>query len=429
MLIAQRFVAGEGDDRPTPHEMNPATLDNEALEDFACDRSDLPWIIFRAAHRANHIAAIPSRSRALLAALARTVDAQKPYAAIFARRELLTGRALQSMRTFYRSLDDLAEVGLIVRAPQKRHGNAGLFGRAYIHLTEKAAELLGLVEEKNAPVLAQIAQSPSASPKNSEAIAHQDPLLIGPSATVADGGIYKDLFPKNQKRQPGTLPLDLQRLLNLGFHKFLVFKLMREAKQHGKLLTEVVDVTWGHLRAAKRPISYLRSLLRSPVDFGHQLRSQQAKMHERRTRANEAKAVDDLVARHLGQVFYDEASNRRFEISADGSELVIRDCREPVARMSAAGWKPDFVTALRAGRLLSASPSHDAAFAKKCTVVFPAVVGSLKSKSDLKEGAEPSIKPAPTAAISARLQEMKQLLRAACAGVRKDVPAQTQAGI
>ena len=429
MLIAQRFVAGEGGDRPTPNEMNPASLDNEALEDFACDRSNLPWIIFRAAHRANHIAAIPSRSRALLSALARTVDAQKPYAAIFARRELLTGRALQSMRTFYRSLDDLAEVGLIVRAPQKRHGNAGLFGRAYIHLTEKAAELLGLVEEKNAPVLAQMTQSPSTSPKNPEAIAHQDSLLIGPSATVADGGIYKDLFPKNQKRQPGTLPLDLQRLLNLGFHKFLVFKLMREAKQHGKLLTEVVEVTWEHLRAAKRPISYLRSLLRSPVDFGHQLRSQQAKIHERRARANEAKAIDDLVARHLGQVFYDEASNRRFEISADGSELVIRDCRERVARMSAADWKPDFVTALRAGRLFSASPSRDAAFAKKCTVVFPAVIDSLKSKSDLKEGAEPSIKPAPTAAISARLQEMKQLLRAACAGVRKDVPAQTQAGI
>ena len=71
MLIAQRFVAGEGDDRPSPLEIDSPNLDNEALEDFACDRSNLPWIVFRAAHRANHIAAIPSRSRALLAALAR----------------------------------------------------------------------------------------------------------------------------------------------------------------------------------------------------------------------------------------------------------------------------------------------------------------------------------------------------------------------
>jgi hypothetical protein len=50
---------------------------------------------------------------ALLAALARTVDAQRPYAAIFARRELPTGRAMQSMRTFYR--DDLEAAGLIAR--------------------------------------------------------------------------------------------------------------------------------------------------------------------------------------------------------------------------------------------------------------------------------------------------------------------------
>jgi hypothetical protein len=427
MLIAQRFVASEGDDRPSPLEIDSPNLDNEALEDFACDRSNLPWIVFRAAHRANHIAAIPSRSRALLAALARTVDAQKPYAAIFARRELLTGRALQSMRTFYRSLDDLAEVGLIVRAPQKRHGDAGLFGRAYIHLTEKAAELLGFVEEKNPPVSAQTSQSMCASSKDSEAVAERDPLLTRPCATVADGGIYKDLFPKNQKRQPGTLPLDLQRLLSLGFHKFLVFKLMREAKQHGKLLTEVVEVTWEHLSMAKRPISYLRSLLRSPVDFGHQLRSHHAKIHERRTRANETKAVDDLAARHVGQVFYDEATNRRFEISADGSEIAIRDCREPRSRVSAAGWKPDFAAALRAGRLLRASPSHDAAFAEKCASV-PSVASVIaRTESDPKEVAKFNIKPAPTAAISARLHDMKRILRATCAGGRRDVAAQPKA--
>jgi hypothetical protein len=423
MLIAQRFVAGEGDDRPCPLEINSPSLDNEAIKNFACDRSNLPWIVFRAAHRANHIAAIPSRSRALLAALARTVDAQKPYAAIFARRELLTGRALQSMRTFYRSLDDLAEVGLIVRAPQKRHGDAGLFGRAYIHLTEKAAELLGFVEEKNPPALAETTKSTSERPTNSEADAQQNPLLVPPYATMADGGIYKDLFPKNQKRQPGTLPLDLQRLLSLGFHRFLVFKLMREAKQYGKLLTDVVEVTWEHLRAAKRPISYLRSLLRSPVDFGYQLRCHQAKSHERRTRLNEIKATDDLAARHAGQIFFDETINRRFEISADGSEISIRDCREACARISAAGWKLDFAKALRAGRLLSASPSHDAAFAGKCKPVPSVASVANRAGSDPKEGARANIEPAPLAAISARLADMKQLLRATCAGVRKDLAA------
>jgi len=427
MLIAQRFVAGEGNDRPHLSAQNSTVLDHEALEDFACDRSNLPWIVFRAAHRANHIAAIPSRSRALLAALARTVDAHRPYAAIFARRELLTGRALQSMRTFYRSLDDLASAGLVVRAPQKRYGEAGLFGRAYIHLTEKAAVLLGFVEEAKPSTPTQESSTVATNSVESTSLSRDDLFFARPSASVADGGIYKDLFPKNQKRQPGTLPPDLQRLLSLGFHKFYVFKLMREAKQHGKLLTEVVEVTWEHLSAAKRPISYLRSLLRSPVDFGHQLRSLHAKIHERRTRANEARAVDELVARHVGQVFYDEATNRRFEISADSSEIAIRDCRDPRARVSAAGWKPDFAAALRAGRLLSASPLHDAAFAEKCTSASPIRRVSVRVESDPKEGAKSNIKPAPTAAISARLADMKQLLRATCAGVRKDVAAQPSA--
>jgi hypothetical protein len=213
----------------------------------------------------------------------------------------------------------------------------------------------------------------------------------------------------------------------LGFHKFLVFKLMREAKQHGKLLTEVVEVTWEHLSAAKRPISYLRSLLRAPVDFGHQLRSHHAKIHERRTRVNDIKAVDDLAARHAGQVFFDEAINRRFEISADGSEIAIRDCREPRARVSAVGWKPDFAAALRTGRLLSASPSHDAAFAEKCTSVPSVARVNVRAESDAKEGAKSNVKPAPAAAISARLADMKQLLRATCAGVQKDVAAQPNA--
>src|SRR5579862_1832089 len=141
MSIAQRFVAGEGEAHPE---------DSAALTAFRCDSTNLPWIIFRAAFRAAHIEQIPPRARAVLSALARTVDAAKPFGAIFARRELLTGRALQSMRTFYRSLDDLEVAGLIERRPQARYVDAGLFGRAYLHLTEHAAALLGLIEHSPA---------------------------------------------------------------------------------------------------------------------------------------------------------------------------------------------------------------------------------------------------------------------------------------
>jgi hypothetical protein len=92
--------------------------------------------------------------------------------------------------------------------------------------------------------------------------------------------------------------------------------------------------------------------------------------------------------------------------------------------VSATGWKPDFAAVLRAGRLLRASPSHDAAFAEKCTSVPSVASVRVRAERDPKEGAKSNVKPAPTAAISARLADMKQLLRATCAGVRKDVGAQ-----
>src|SRR5690242_135438 len=105
MSIAQHMVASEGGVHP--FDQQSSDLDREARSQFTCDTTNLPWVIFRAAFRAEHLSELPARARALLAALARTVDAERPYAAIFARREILTGRALQSMRTFYRGLDDL----------------------------------------------------------------------------------------------------------------------------------------------------------------------------------------------------------------------------------------------------------------------------------------------------------------------------------
>jgi hypothetical protein len=222
MSIAQHFVAGEGEAHPE---------DTEALIAYRSDDVNLPWVIFRAAFRASHVADLPQRARSVLAALARTVDAAKPYAAIFARRELITGRAMHSMRTFYRSLDDLETAGLIERRPQSRYNEAGLFGRAYLHLTEEAALLLGLVEPP-APEPAEAA--PDSLNRNR------------PSATVADGAIYKDLSPASfQKRQPGQVPSDLQRLRSLGFIDFLIFKLMREARDNGKRLSDVVTAPEG----------------------------------------------------------------------------------------------------------------------------------------------------------------------------------------
>ncbi|CAN7677808.1 replication protein O [Caballeronia sp. LjRoot29] len=398
MLIAQLSVASEDVDRPRLPETPTAETDQDALEEFACDRSNLPWVIFRAAHRATHATALPARARAVLAALARTVDANRPYAAIFARRELLTGRAMQSMRTFYRSLDDLEAADLIVRQPQKRHGDAGLFGRAYLHLTEKATFVLGFVERQ---MTADNASATTRDSANTQAALS----LSRPSATVADGAIYKDLDPKIQKRQSGTVPGDLTRLLNLGFHEFLIFKLMREAKLHSKILSDVVEATWEHLRKAERPINYLRTLLRSPVDFGHQIRVKQASAERARREHLDAIEIEQTLARCADQIFIDIAGQRQIIIGEGGASMTVHNSSESAARLAAGNWKPAFVAALNAGRIRLAKVEDQEAFAARRRDRLGPSTGSGRSALKLV----PSRVLTPE--IHNRLAQMKQLLR------------------
>jgi hypothetical protein len=400
MLIAQPTVACEDAGRSSVS--TPTELDQDAMQEFASDQTNLPWIIFRAAHRANHAAALPARSRALLAALARTVDANRPYAAIFARRELLTGRAMQSMRTFYRSLDDLEAAGLITRPPQKRHGNVGMFGRAYLHLTEKATVALGLVEVPANPTTSPAAQSRGTS-------AASPSTFSTASATVADGAIYKDLFPKNQKRQSGALPMDLQRLRGLGFHEFLIFKLMREARLQNKRLSDVVEATWEHLRQALHPINYLRTLIRSTVDFSHQVRAaHSARQHAEAQKAHAAQLIE-AISSLAGQSFYDAENNRRFDISRSADEVLIHDCREAQPRVARTNWRAEFIAAMQGGHIVAASAERQAAHGEKCRARHG------------HHAASPAVhltdsKPLRTPAIDQRLSDMKQFLRSVCAG-------------
>ncbi|MBC8751912.1 MULTISPECIES: Replication protein O [Paraburkholderia] len=336
MSIAQRFVAGEGDAHPQIS--NSVETDSAALTAFQCDATNLPWVIFRAAFRASHIEGLPHRARALLSALARTVDAGRPFAAIFARRELLTGRAMQSMRTLYRSLDDLEAAGLIERRAQGRYVEAGLFGRSYLHLTQTATDLLGLTENRPAPAESRITEPETES-------------LARPSATMADGAIYKDLSPASfQKRQSGQVPADLQRLQGLGFSDFLIFKLMRIARENGKRLSDVVEVTWDHLKQANRPINYLGALVRNPVDFGHQLRQKHADRQQAQAQSDRRQEAEAQTRHLAGQTFESLAGDVRYTIDPTGDQMSICALEEGVVRQ-AVNWKQRFVQALNAGRI------------------------------------------------------------------------------
>ncbi|WP_323123194.1 Replication protein O [Burkholderia alba] len=390
MSIAQSPIAGEGDIRPSNNE---AAL----VAAFSSDPTNLPWRIFRAVHRANQIPELPGRARTLLAALARTVDQNAPFAAIYARRELLTGRALQSVRSFYRSLVDLEAAGLIVRTTQTRYVEVGKFGRTYIHLTPAAAQLLGLVEapiEHAGQVADGLIEECAQTPPD-HVNATPDFSLASPNASVAHGAIYENLSPSSfQKRQPGQLPADLIRLRSLGFHKFLIFKLMREARLQGKFLSDVVAATWDHLKLARCPINYLRSLLGRPVDYRHLRTTQQAKADTIQVAAKQAEQVADAVARHAGQSFYDRTATQRVTLSTDGAVLTSLAIDERAPRTSTAQWQAAWYEAVQRGRLVPATPGLEEQFSTQrqarvmTLVAATSAVADTHSRADRASGAQ-----------------------------------------
>ncbi|SEF13850.1 hypothetical protein SAMN02787142_8112 [Burkholderia sp. WP9] len=377
MSIAQHFVAGEVGLRPdfpeTEHvDASPAPQATEDSDVIALrsDSVNLPWVILRAVHRASRLDGIPARARFVLAALARTVDASNPFGHIYARRELLTERSMQSERTFYRSLDDLETAGLIDRPPQRRYVQAGLFGRAYLHLTERAAIILGLAAEPIPAVQPVKAKTDSVDSSSTNPRAQQAGTVAAEafsyrSAKVADGGIYKNLSPTSlQKRQPGQVPVDLQRLQSLGFRDFLIFKLMREAREQGKRLSDVVEATWEHLKKAKRPICYLRALLTSTADFSFQIRTRYAEQKAARAAVEDQEAAESLVRQVAGQTFVDAAGERKLVLDADGQSLSVYNSEEGVARREAGQWQLRFAKALQNGKIRPAQPDDLEAFAQ-----------------------------------------------------------------
>ncbi|QCP55083.1 hypothetical protein FAZ95_38760 [Trinickia violacea] len=417
MSIAQRSVAGEGEIRLRSDESGNASVispagedrDAAALRAFETDATNLPWIVFRAVFRASQIDGLPARARALFAALARTVDATRPYAAIYARRELLNDRSLLSRRTLYRALTDLEAAGLIHRAGQLRiasEGYEGQFGRTYLHLTEHAATLLGFITPREASASVAEEDPNNVADQGSEPAPRS---FATPGATVALGANIRDLSPASyQKRQPGQVPADLERLRTLGFSKFLIFGLMRDAREHGKRLSDVVEATWTHLKQANRPICYLRALLRSTVDFSYQLRARQAEDAARRDAEDEQEAAARLAHQAAGSTYIDPTAERRIDVDADGQGATVRLQSEGVPRREAGNWALRFLRAVRSGQLRPATAADIEAFAQASrhhAVISPA---------------QPTVPRSVTPTVSVHLADLRALVRSAGRGIPPD---------
>ncbi|MCY0389896.1 Replication protein O [Robbsia sp. Bb-Pol-6] len=353
MSIAQRFVASEGEVCPADNTTSLTCFSSAKTPELATDVANFKWLTLRAEHRAHHIAGISSRARAVLAALARTVDNARPADKIFAGRGLLQERAMIPERTFFRALTDLAGAGLIVRHKQwEVPGRAG-WNRAYLTLTDVAIALLGFNDR---------AQHHATESRQAAAVNDSDSKILSSESAKVAGPIKRDLYPASQKRQPGELPKDLQRLRDLGFHEFLIFKLMREAREKGKRLSDVINASWQHVKTAARPICYVRALLRSATDFASLARCQQTKQSEAQTIQSEADELRQVMNAAAGQTYYDAAATRRIRVSSDAQTAEVQSLLEPILRVASGDWQRGFAQALRTRQWVHATQALNAAF-------------------------------------------------------------------
>lgn len=220
---------------------------------------------------------------------------------------------------------------------------------------------------------------------------------------MADGAIYKDLSPTNQKRQPGRLPADLTRLRLLGFREFFIFKLMGEARQHRKRLSDVVETTWDHLKRAKHPVSYLRALLRKPVDYAYRVRMHRAESAEQETRELNDLHVHQAAKAIAGKAFASSDGLTRYFVSADATELTAHHCDEARPRVRIGAWASDFVAALDAGRIV---PVTD-------TAAHVAAAVSRRSAADRGDAALAQ----PPLPSTAHMNELKRFLKLKTGGI------------
>jgi hypothetical protein len=385
MSIAQLSVAGEVNSYafaeeiipPTPRRLKRVTL-------VACELALRMPGLTRTARRA-------------LSVLAMTANNDDPLGRIFKHRDTLCDQADMSPATWYRAQEQLVSAGFITVDDQvrKRHGR---FAGAFIYLTRPAAEALGLI--KSSPCEASIPDVP-ADRFDEPSLNSRDPYTK----------VYRlpDSF---QKRQPGQVPADLQRLRALGFFDFLIFKLMREAREQGKRLSDVVEATWTHLKLAKAPINYLRTLLRNPVDFSQMVRRRiDAEAVQSNQAALQAQAVK-AAQEHAGKTFIDADGQRQYFIGSDGQSMTITSAEEGVGRQ-AVSWMQPFAMALASSRIRLATTADLEAFAAaRNRTVNTAALDSARAQRT-REPASVSLQQRPpvTQEVRAHIASLRRLLQ------------------
>ncbi|RQQ88715.1 hypothetical protein DF134_19250 [Burkholderia stagnalis] len=142
----------------------------------------------------------------------------------------------------------------------------------------------------------------------------------------------------------------------------MVFKLMGEATRAGKRLSDVVEHTWAHLKAAGNPLAYLRKLLTLPTDYSHAVRAKHAEQVAAEQAEQAAEEATELARRCAGQTFYAPDASRRFDVAPDASRITMTSASDGISRDMGTQWRLHFAAALQARKAIAETPELMAQF-------------------------------------------------------------------
>lgn len=274
----------------------------------------LPNKILRAIDSAAELKGLSTGVRATLQTICRYVSQHDPLGPVFTRREKIAARAGLSVRSVGRHLDTLTSLELLTIEDQRHGKRNGKFLVTHIFLTQKLAEIVGLIDAAIDTLTPSPAPAIPAQPSDKMSRGYINEVLSGPSSTKKQG--------RPQLSAP-TIPADLQTLVEMGMMPETVCNLMRQARESGKRLSDIVAVVRDRISElglkGGQIRNYLLKSIQGSTDFAQAARTMLDKARAVEQLKADKLIIDQFQAQYRGKVLTSADGRETLYVNADGT--------------------------------------------------------------------------------------------------------------
>lgn len=257
---------------------------------------------------------LQSAERDLLAKIIGLADRREPGQPIAVGRQTLADRLGVSRPTVQRLLSRLEQLGWIERdqVKSRRWG----FQTGTINLTTQAVsrlfdtETVAANDSEGADSAQAVSATNHAYQDSGIQCLHRQPRGSLSYPQKGSPGQSNEWSSKNGRPWTPRLPESLGGLVKDGISATGICKLMKEARQRGHRLDDIVQAAAEGIRKARNPFAYLRALIHQPRDWSVAMRRREEEVNQTKAesavvkRRNEAyewlKGVDGRMLAEMG---------------------------------------------------------------------------------------------------------------------------------